>query len=40
MLDFFRLGELPEIYLLSAELIDALTRQGCTNLSLSEVPLR
>ena len=40
MLDFFRLGELPSIYLLSESLVFALDRQGCTNLSLSKVPLR
>lgn len=38
--DFFRLGELPSIYLLSETLVEALLRQGCTNLSLKQVPAR
>ena len=40
MLDFFRLGEHPWIYLLSDTLVSTLHRQGCTNLALSEIPLR
>ena len=38
--DFFRLGELPSTYLLSETLVEALSRQGCTNLSLKQVPVR